>query len=86
MSDDTVLIVFGDHGMTNDGNHGGATETELKSVMFAYSKNPFPMKDLNWMDLDDTLGNDAKQIDLASTICTIFNISFPFSNLGVFLP
>ena len=25
MNDKTVLLVFGDHGMTNDGNHGGAS-------------------------------------------------------------
>ena len=25
MDQDTVLIVFGDHGMTNEGNHGGGT-------------------------------------------------------------
>lgn len=25
MDGDTVLMVFGDHGMTDDGNHGGAS-------------------------------------------------------------
>jgi phosphatidylinositol glycan class O len=44
MNEDTVLLVFGDHGMTNDGNHGGATQEELRSVLFAYSKSGFPMK------------------------------------------
>ena len=39
-----MLLVFGDHGMTDDGNHGGATLQELKSVIFAYHKQGFPMK------------------------------------------
>ncbi len=36
MDDQTTLIVFGDHGMTEDGNHGGGTELELRTVFFAY--------------------------------------------------
>jgi phosphatidylinositol glycan class O len=46
MDSDTVLLVFGDHGMTDDGNHGGGTENELKSVLFAYRKKGFPMKEM----------------------------------------
>ena len=29
--------------MTNDGNHGGGTQNEIKTVLFAYSKGGFPM-------------------------------------------
>ena len=36
MDDRTMLIVFGDHGMTEDGNHGGGSELELRTVFFAY--------------------------------------------------
>ena len=25
MDNDTILLLYGDHGMTNDGNHGGGT-------------------------------------------------------------
>ena len=44
MDNDTILLVFGDHGMTDDGNHGGGTLNELKSVLFSYSKSGFPIK------------------------------------------
>jgi phosphatidylinositol glycan class O len=44
MDEDTVLMVFGDHGMTDDGNHGGASQQELRSVLFSYSKSGFSMK------------------------------------------
>ena len=43
MDDQTTLLVFGDHGMTPDGNHGGLTELEIRSALFAYQKTPFPM-------------------------------------------
>jgi phosphatidylinositol glycan class O len=42
LDDETTLIVFGDHGMTPGGNHGGGSEFELRSVLFAYRKAGFP--------------------------------------------
>ena len=38
MDGNTVLIVTGDHGMRDDGNHGGATSSETESFVFAYIK------------------------------------------------
>ncbi|OUC46081.1 hypothetical protein D917_01682 [Trichinella nativa] len=37
MPDDTILFVFGDHGMTQNGDHGGDSEEELSAALFAYS-------------------------------------------------
>lgn len=36
IDDKTTLLVFGDHGMTKDGNHGGDTAFEISTVLFAY--------------------------------------------------
>ena len=36
MDDKTTLMIFGDHGMTEEGNHGGNTVVELSTVFFAY--------------------------------------------------
>lgn len=36
--DDCLLLMFGDHGMTDDGNHGGSTIEETDSGLFVYSK------------------------------------------------
>ena len=33
----TLLVVIGDHGMTADGNHGGASKLERRSALFMYS-------------------------------------------------
>lgn len=38
MDDETTLFVIGDHGMTVTGDHGGDTEDEVNSLLFAYSK------------------------------------------------
>lgn len=38
MNDDTTLMVIGDHGMTSTGDHGGDTNDEISTMIFAYSK------------------------------------------------
>jgi len=43
MDDETTLVVFGDHGMTQEGSHGGSSDEEMRTVFFAYQKTPFPM-------------------------------------------
>ena len=35
--EDTLVAVFGDHGMTPHGDHGGATKLEVASALFLYS-------------------------------------------------
>ena len=44
MDEQTVLLVFGDHGMTDGGDHGGASKGELSSILFGYTKSGFPWK------------------------------------------
>lgn len=41
IDDNTVLLVFGDHGMTEEGDHGGSSAAEVSSVLFVHSKRPF---------------------------------------------
>lgn len=45
IDDKTTVLIFGDHGLTEDGNHGGETNLEMASAFFAYQKTPFPMYD-----------------------------------------
>jgi phosphatidylinositol glycan class O len=84
MDEDTVIMVFGDHGMTDDGNHGGASQAELRSVLFAYSKKGFPMK--TSLAKSVYLDSNVKQVDLASFASSILGLALPFQNLGVLHP
>ena len=40
LPEDAVLFVFGDHGMTDGGEHGGASLEETDSALFIYSPVP----------------------------------------------
>jgi len=54
MDNDTILVVFGDHGMTEEGTHGGSSDREIRSALFSYSKKGFPMKQLvSFLNEDD---------------------------------
>ncbi len=44
MDNDTILLLFGDHGMTEGGGHGGESKGELRTIFFAYSKAGLPIK------------------------------------------
>lgn len=81
MDEDTTLIVFGDHGMTGSGNHGGGSEDEMRSVIFAYQKTPFPMANaLNERQLAYfyTVDKSLKQTDLAAILSVLLGTAFPF--------
>jgi phosphatidylinositol glycan class O len=37
LDNDTILMIFGDHGMTKSGDHGGDSEDEVHAGLFVYS-------------------------------------------------
>ncbi len=88
MTEDTILFVIGDHGMTSDGNHGGATYNETITTTFAYSKRKFNqvVRKYKISDFDENFDNVIDQIDLLPTLAMILGIPIPFNNLGIFLP
>ena len=43
LQNDTLLVVMGDHGMTDTGDHGGESQKETDAALFLYSGSPlFP--------------------------------------------
>jgi len=89
MDNDTVMIVFGDHGMTDSGGHGGETSGELRTIMFAYSKGGLPIKAHKSPEVRktfNTLQRHVKQLDMPSILAAILDLEIPFSNLGVLHP
>lgn len=77
MDNETMLFVIGDHGMTITGDHGGATEDEVSSAMFVYSKQTL-------LSIGDHKSS-VKQVDLVPTLSAILGVPVPFQNLGVLI-
>jgi GPI ethanolamine phosphate transferase 3 subunit O len=89
MDNESLLVVLGDHGMTSDGNHGGASDLETQSALLFYSKaglisSPFPF----------AVGDESRhprhrqvdQIDLVSTLSLLVGVPIPFGNVGRVIP
>lgn len=76
---DTLLLVLGDHGMTADGNHGGATPEETGAALFAYSPGA------TFGDRADATA-EVDQIDVVPTLSLLAGLPVPFGNLGAVIP
>jgi phosphatidylinositol glycan class O len=50
MDTDTLLVIIGDHGMTETGDHGGDSNLELETALFFYSKKSI----FNEIDTDES--------------------------------
>lgn len=77
MTDDTVLFVLGDHGMTRTGDHGGDSGDEVDAALFVYSPLPItssPVTQVGYKTIS--------QIDFVPTFSLLLGLPIPFSNLG----
>ena len=90
----TVLFVLGDHGMTEDGNHGGATPLETNSALFIHTSAPF-LDSMARAALSSLLPRSAatadtsravQQIDFVPTLSLLLGLPIPFGSLGSVLP
>lgn len=101
LPDDALLLLMGDHGMTDDGNHGGATRDETDAALFAYSKHAGSFSDPGIEKWDEgaerfvpqVMGATTlppprivAQVDLVPTISLLLGLPMPFSNLGAPIP
>ncbi|KAG7360226.1 type I phosphodiesterase / nucleotide pyrophosphatase [Nitzschia inconspicua] len=86
-----LALIFGDHGMTEDGNHGGGTDNEVNAALFVHFS---PACGDTPLDLSPTLGSDfihdafqsIHQIDLVPTISILLGLPIPYANLGGVVP
>lgn len=74
LEEDMMLFVIGDHGMTETGDHGGDSPSEVEAAMFVYSMSPL----LEGFAINDSVN----QVDLVPTLSSILGTPIPFSNLG----
>lgn len=90
-----VALVLGDHGMTEDGNHGGGTSDEINAGLFVHFSPG--------CHYDDDMGNSGvngdefgahsarvfdaiHQIDLVPTISLLMGLPIPYANIGGLVP
>jgi hypothetical protein len=86
-----LALIFGDHGMTEDGNHGGGTDNEINAALFVHFS---PACGDMSLDLTPSMGTkyieDAfqsiHQIDLVPTISILLGLPIPYANLGGIVP
>jgi hypothetical protein len=71
---DYTLVVMGDHGMTEDGNHGGSTDIETNAALFVLSSDKF-------MHTNE-LRREVDQVDIVPTISRLLQIPIPFCSIG----
>ena len=78
LHNDDLLLITGDHGMIDQGGHGGASfdETHVPAVFispqFLREKKDSPSND-----------EESFQIDLTPTLSAVLEISVPWNNLGL---
>ncbi|MCJ1385910.1 major facilitator super transporter protein, partial [Xylographa soralifera] len=87
----TLLVLCGDHGMNDAGNHGGSAPGETSSALVFISPKlesislgtPCPLESPNKAF---QYYNVVEQSDVAPTLAGLLNFPIPLNNLGIFIP
>ena len=72
VGEDTVVFVFGDHGMTVSGDHGGETEMETTAGLLVYTPSPlFPPEQVYILTVTSccVISIETKCFSLAYVLC-----------------
>ncbi|KAL1960008.1 hypothetical protein VTO42DRAFT_676 [Malbranchea cinnamomea] len=86
----TLLVLCGDHGMNDAGNHGGASPGETSPALTFISpkfknlhkQRPCPQVPSSDFQYYETV----EQSDIAATLAGLMGFPVPMNNLGVFIP
>ena len=86
----TLLVLCGDHGMTDTGNHGGSAMGETSPALVFISPkimtispgSPSPVESQN---NDFQYYKVVEQSDLVPTLAGLLGFPIPLNNLGVFI-
>lgn len=81
-----LILVLSDHGMANEGGHGGSSQMEITTPLLFISKGLFNSKYTYMNDQEFTILieniKQRKQIDLVSTLSCLFALNMPNDNRG----
>ena len=99
VDESTGFFVFGDHGMTESGDHGGESWDEIATCLIHWSGS-WSKVDLERCDrykefLESveiirrrwsTHSSGVSQVDFCPTLCLVAGIPIPFENIGSIIP
>jgi phosphatidylinositol glycan class O len=86
-----AAMIFGDHGMTEEGNHGGGTQDEVNAALFVHFSRGCGDRQVDITGVE--VGADSErafqsihQIDLVPTISMLLGLPIPYANIGGLVP
>ncbi|KAG5980924.1 hypothetical protein E4U55_003481 [Claviceps digitariae] len=84
IDDKTLLVVMGDHGMDDRGDHGGESDDEIEAALWMYSKAPIfgRTSPEHAVPPANAKIRPVNQIDLVPTLSLLLGIPIPYNNLG----
>ena len=87
----TLLVVCGDHGMNDAGNHGGSAESETSPALVFVSPKLRSIHNGSQCPSTPVRGDfnyyhTVEQSDIAPTLAGLLGFPVPLNNLGVFIP
>lgn len=86
----TLLVLCGDHGMNEAGNHGGASPGETSPALIFISPQIRQIQNqgssLEPSSGDFTYYQSVEQSDIAPTLAGLLGFPIPLNSLGVFIP
>ncbi|RAH85782.1 alkaline phosphatase-like protein [Aspergillus japonicus CBS 114.51] len=81
--EETLLVVMGDHGMDENGNHGGETLEEVLAAVWLYSPRAWVGRRITGDgDTHDEGKAAVPQVDIVPTLALLLGVPIPFNNLG----
>ncbi|KAF7130490.1 hypothetical protein RHSIM_Rhsim10G0172300 [Rhododendron simsii] len=75
----TLLMVVSDHGMTENGNHGGSSYEETDSLVLLVGLKP------KASDYPLVTRSTIHQVDIAPTLALLFGVPIPKNNVGMMI-
>ena len=88
-----AALIFGDHGMTEDGNHGGGTVEETNAALFVHASpacgdmlNSSYLEQKTMSEFVSQTFASIHQIDLVPTLSVLLGLPVPYANLGGLVP
>jgi len=84
MPPNSTFILLGDHGMTDEGEHGGGSDAETSSPVFIYRNSESSSSFLSPAGSGSShdFAPDIDQIDITPTLAQLLGLPIPYSSLG----